>query len=177
MLHFVQSPNRRSLIALPALLLLVTGVLNFSYDNAYAQAIPLPPPIPNFGTSNELVYAEDDQEPPVIEVITTELKAGKNVFQVRITDDSTIQLREVRFVQDGKIISQGLNRDQNDIYKALIDIQPPAKIVVVNAGDVYGQITTVVKEYEISESSSFFDTIIDAISEFSRSLERLFSFR
>ena len=40
-------------------------------------------------------------------------------------------------------------KEQNDVYKALIDIQPPSRIIVIDAEDQNGNRATVVKEYSI----------------------------
>src|SRR5215218_1043261 len=91
---------------------------------AVAQPIPLlPPPFPENNPDEERV-AENDRTPPHIEILTTELHEGKNVFKVRIADESSLRTREVKYVHNGQLRVDGLFRDQNNVYKALIDIQP-----------------------------------------------------
>ncbi|MCI0558682.1 MAG: hypothetical protein MN733_09315 [Nitrososphaera sp.] len=135
------------------------------FNSAIAQSLPLPPPFPDDGGSEEIRVAQNDRVPPNIEVITEDLQAGKNVFSVRITDDSSLRVREVRYVQNGEIITQGLVRDQDNVYKALVDIQPPSRIVVVTAGDAAGNVATAYEEYDISSSKDLFGQILDMLRE------------
>lgn len=129
---------------------------------AYGQPFPIPPPFPSVSENAERI-AEGDKTPPKIEILTEELNAGKNVLRVRITDDSTLRVRDVRYVQDGQFKSEGLFRDQDDVYKGLIDIQPPSRIVVVNAGDSAGNIASTFREYEVSSQRDIFKDIMDVL--------------
>jgi hypothetical protein len=131
-----------------------------------AQFIPIPPPSPDIKKIDKSTKVNnDDHEPPIIEVITTELKQGKNVFKVKITDTSSIELKEIRYVQQGYIKTTGLFRDQNNVYKALIDIQPPSRVIVINAGDMLGNEATIIKEFEIIPSENIFTQIINILSK------------
>jgi len=119
---------------------------------AEAQSVPLvPPPFPENSEGIERI-SQNDRWPPKIEILTTELHDGKNVFEVRITDESSLRTREVRYVHDDHLRVDGLFRDQNNIYKALIDIHAPARIVEVTAGDANGNIATAFMEYNITKS-------------------------
>ena len=129
---------------------------------AYGQPFPIPPPFPSVSENAERI-AEGDKTPPKIEILTEELNAGKNVLRVRITDDSTLRVRDVRYVQDGQFKSEGLFRDQDDVYKGLIDIQPPSRIVVVTAGDSAGNIASTFREYEVSSQRDIFKDIMDVL--------------
>lgn len=140
---------------------------------ANAQPIPLPPPFPESSTE-ETRIAENDRTPPKIEILTTELVQGKNVFRARITDDSSLQVREVKYVQDGQLKIDGLFRDQNDIYKALIDIDPPSRIVVVTAGDANGNQASAFREYDISGPQDVFTQIMNMLSQIPRYFQNLF---
>ena len=146
-----------------AFLLLLIAVSIARY--ASAQSIPMvPPPFPESSPEQERV-APNDRAPPVIEILTTELHEGKNVFRVRITDDSSLRTREIKYVHDGQLRVDGLFRDQNDVYKALIDIYPPSRIVVVTAGDANGNIVSDYEEYEISKPQDIFSQIMDRLSQ------------
>jgi hypothetical protein len=68
-------------------------------------------------------------------------------------------------VKDGQLRVDGLFRDQNNVYKALIDIHPPSRIVEVTAGDANGNTISVFGEYEISKSQDIFRQIIDVVSQ------------
>jgi hypothetical protein len=132
---------------------------------ASAQSIPLlPPPFPE-KTPDEQRVAENDHTPPHIEILTTELHEGKNVFEVRITDDSSLLTREVKYVHNGQLRVDGLFRDQNNVYKALIDIQPPSRIVTVTAGDANGNTASDFREYEIMGPQDIFSQITDRLSQ------------
>jgi hypothetical protein len=139
-----------------------------------AQSIPLPPPFPGSNEGGEEKKAPKDGDPPQIEILTTELHDGKNVFKVRIIDESSLQTREVEYVYNGQLRTDGLFRDQNNVYKALIDMHPPSRIVVVTAGDANGNIDSVYKEYEVSPSQDLFSQIIDVLSQIPRHIENLF---
>lgn len=141
-------------------------------SHASAQSIPLPPPSPE-GSGGETKIAENDRTPPQIEILTTELAAGKNVFRVRITDDSSLQVREVKYVSNGQLRVDGLFKDQNDVYKALVDIQPPSRVIVVSAGDANGNMATTFKEYDIKKSEDMFTQIMNMLSQIPRYFQNL----
>ncbi len=141
---------------------------------ASAQSIPLPPPSPSNNPSQETKVAENDRQPPKIEILTTQLDEGKNVFQVKITDESSIQVRQVKFVQDGQLTTVGLFRDKNDVYKALIDIHSPSRVVEVTAGDANGNLATAYKEYDIKPAPDILTQIANAFSEIPHYIQNLF---
>ncbi|HEX2472226.1 MAG TPA: hypothetical protein VHJ59_05705 [Nitrososphaera sp.] len=146
-----------------AFLLLMIAVSAGRY--ASAQSIPmLPPPFPENSPEEERI-AENDRTPPQIEILTTELHEGKNVFKVRITDESSLRTREVKYVHNGQLRVDGLFRDQNNVYKALIDIQPPSRVVLVTAGDANGNIVSEFGEYEITKSQDIFTQVMDRLSQ------------
>src|ERR687893_1510126 len=132
---------------------------------ALAQSFPmLPPPFPESSPEQERV-APNDRAPPWVEILTTELHQGKNVFKVRITDESSLRTREVKYVHDGQLRVDGLFRDQNNVFKALIDIQAPSRVVMVTAGDANGNIVSDFREYEITNSQDIFTQVIDRLSQ------------
>jgi hypothetical protein len=164
------SPSLKQLTV--GLLLLMISVSTMGY--ARAQPMPLvPPPFPEKRPEDEKI-AQNDTTPPKIEILTTELHEGKNVFKVRITDDSSLRTREVKYVHDGQLRVDGLFRDQNNVYKALIDIDSPSRIVEVTAGDANGNIVSAVGEYEISKSQDIFRQIIDVVSQVINYFQNLF---
>ena len=127
----------------------ITALSLVSVHSAAAQLIPLPPPSPSSNTIDKTNQAPNDNKAPVIQPLTTEIKAGKSVFKVRISDESGLQLGQIKYVHDGRIVTADLVKEQNDIYKALIDVQPPSRIIVIDAADQNGNVATVVKEYSI----------------------------
>ena len=160
--------------ALVFLLLVIVAIVESEERYAGAQTIPLlPPPFPENNPDEERL-AENDRTPPHIEILTTELHEGKNVFKVRITDESSLQTREVKYVHNGQLRVDGLFRDQNNVYKALIDIQPPSRIVTVAAGDANGNMASDFREYEITGSQDIFSQIMDRISQTLNFFQNLF---
>ena len=160
--------------ALVFLLLVIVAIVESEERYAGAQTIPLlPPPFPENNPDEERL-AENDRTPPHIEILTTELHEGKNVFKVRITDESSLQTREVKYVHNGQLRVDGLFRDQNNVYKALIDIQPPSRIVTVTAGDANGNMASDFREYEITGSQDIFSQIMDRISQTLNFFQNLF---
>lgn len=167
----VNSPSLNEL-AVAFFLLLVLTVSGERW--ASAQSIPtLPPPFPENSPQEERIV-ENDREPPQIEILTTELHWGKNVFKVRITDESSLRTREVKYVHDGQLRVDGLFRDQNNVYKALIDVQPPSRIVMVTAADANGNIISEFREYEITESQGLFKQVMDRLSQMLNYFQELF---
>src|ERR671915_2346113 len=132
---------------------------------ALAQSFPmLPPPFPENSPQEERIV-ENDRAPPQVEILTTELHEGKNVFKVRIADESSLRTREVKYVHNGQLRVDGLFRDQNNVYKALIDIQPPSRVVMVTASDANGNIVSDFGEYEITKSQDIFTLVMDRLSQ------------
>jgi len=141
---------------------------------AEAQSVPLvPPPFPENSEGIERI-SQNDRMPPKIEILTTELHDGKNVFEVRITDESSLRTREVRYVHDDHLRVDGLFRDQNNIYKALIDIHAPARIVEVTAGDANGNIATAFMEYNITKSQDIVGQIENIFTQVINYFKNLF---
>jgi hypothetical protein len=139
-----------------------------------AQSIPmLPPPFPENSPEQEKI-AENDRAPPQIEILTTELHEGKNVFKVRITDESSLRTREVKYVDNGQLRVDGLFRDQNNVYKALIDIQAPSRVVMVTAGDANGNIISEFREYDITKSPDIFTQVMERLSQTLNYFQNLF---
>lgn len=141
---------------------------------ALAQSFPmLPPPFPENSPQEERI-AKNDRAPPQLEILTTELHEGKNVFKVRITDESSLRTREVKYVHDGQLRVDGLFRDQNNVYKALIDIEPPSRIVLVTAGDANGNMVSDFREYQITESQDILTQVMGRLSQMLDYFQNLF---
>jgi hypothetical protein len=137
----------------------VFGIISH-VGTAASQFVPLPPPSPGTTTTPEQANpVANDHQAPIIEVLTSELKSGKNVFKVKITDQSGVQVGDIRYVHNGQIKIVDLVKDLNNVYKALIDIQPPSRVIVVEASDPNGNVATAVKEYDIHPAPNFFQTI------------------
>jgi len=129
-----------------------------------AQFIPLPPPAPSGNTVDQAHQALDDNKAPVIEVLTTDLHAGKSVFKVRISDESGLQLAQIKYGQNERITTTGFVKEQGDVYKALIEVQPPSRIIVIDSADQSRNEATVVKEYNILPAPDILKQIEDFFS-------------
>lgn len=130
-----------------------------------AQIIPIPPPAPEIKRENNRDTIKSDNSPPHIEVLTTELRQGKNVIKVEITDESSIKSREVRYVHDGWIRSTDLVKDQNNIYKALVTVEPPSAVVVINAEDIYENKVSIAKLLSVTFPPDLFSQIWDFLNK------------
>jgi hypothetical protein len=152
--------------------LLLAAVMSLTVSYASAQLIPLPPPFPS-NSPQEAKSVANDTQPPKIEILTTELHEGKNVFKVSINDSSGLQVREVKYVQNGQLKVEGLFRGQNDVYNALIDIHSPSRIVTVTVGDINGNTATAFGEYDIKPRSDLLVEVINTLSQIMHYLQNL----
>ena len=163
-----------SLVNVSAFVFLLLVLIVSAGRCALAQSFPmLPPPFPENSPQEERIV-ENDRAPPWVEILTTELHQGKNVFKVRITDESSLRTREVKYVHDGQLRVDGLFRDQNNVYKALIDIEPPSRIVVVTAGDANGNMVSDFREYQITESQDILTQVMGRLSQMLDYFQNLF---
>jgi hypothetical protein len=112
------------------------------------QITPIPPPVQQ-PTSTPLhldpSQFKNDTSSPIVEVLTTSLIDGGNVFKVRITDKSPINRAQITFIQNGQPVTESLVRDPNNVYKALIDARLPSAVVIISAVDVHGKTASLVK--------------------------------
>ena len=163
-----------SLVNVSAFVFLLLVLIVSAGRCALAQSFPmLPPPFPENSPQEERIV-ENDRAPPQVEILTTELHEGKNVFKVRITDESSLRTREVKYVHDGQLRVDGLFRDQNNVYKALIDIEPPSRIVLVTAGDANGNMVSDFREYQITESQDILTQVMGRLSQMLDYFQNLF---
>ena len=129
---------------------------------ANAQMPPLfPPPFPWFNESppNAHPTSSDDRTPPQVEVITTRLHHGKNVLIVKITDDSFITSRQVKYVYDGRIVFADLARDHDNVYYALINVEPPTSVVEIDVIDAAKNRAIIVEEIPVGPPAGFYDIV------------------
>jgi hypothetical protein len=144
---------------------------------AYAQAIPIPPPLPPSSAplQSEHIQFKSNTSPPKLEVLTSSLLEGGNVFKVRITDESPINTAQITFVQNGQVITESLIRDPNNIYKALIDAHQPSAVVIINAGDVQGKKTSLVKYFDVTPlPNSIVAQITNFLASIGKSIASIF---
>jgi hypothetical protein len=167
----VSSASLKKAIAVPVLVFIT--LMSLTVFHASAQSIPLPPPFPENSAQGATTAAANDRDPPKIEILTTELHEGKNVFKVRINDQSSLQIREIKYVQSGQLKIDGLFHEQSDVYDALINIHSPARIVTVTAGDVNGNTATVFREYEIKPAPDLLIEMTNLLSQIPQYIENL----
>jgi hypothetical protein len=125
--------------------------------------MPVPPPAPDSTEQVQDKGTSNDTMPPMVNFLTSELYAGKNVLKVNVTDDSGLRLREVRFVNEGKIESQDLVYDGNNVYKGLINVSPPSAVIVVNVNDVYGNKASYSKSFPVKQFPDIFTEIFNRL--------------
>lgn len=128
---------------------------------ANAQMPPLfPPPFPWFeSTPNAHPANANDRTPPQVEVITTLLHHGKNVLIVKITDESFITSRQVKYVYDGRIAFADLARDHDNVYYALINVEPPTSVVEIDVIDSAKNRAIIVEEIPVGPPAGFYDIV------------------
>lgn len=130
--------------------------ISVNEQHADAQITPIPPPAQQPKATPlhlEPSQLKNDTNSPTLEVLTTSLIEGGNVFRVKITDEAPITTAQVTFVQNGQLVTQGLVRDPNNIYKALIYAHSPSAVVVSSAFDVHGKTASVVKYLNVTPLS------------------------
>ncbi len=154
--------------------LLVSGALLLLAYNVsgpievYAQFPSLFPPPPNSAVGSaggdDVRVPTNDRTPPEIELITTELREGKNVLVVRVTDESYLKSREVKYVNEGRIKFADLARDHDDVFHALINVEPPSGVIVVDVIDAAGNRATITEELPVTPTNlpnDFLDVLTD----------------
>jgi len=147
---------RRNGFVMFSLLCLFIGLsISEDHQQANGQLIPIPPPAPtqppkatHFNLGPNQVNSSISS--PTIQFLTNSLIEGGNVFRVKITDKSDIKIAEITYVQNDQIVTQGLVRDPNNIYKALIAVPLPSAVIVINAVDTYGRTASVVKVLDVT---------------------------
>jgi hypothetical protein len=117
---------------------------------ANAQMIPLPTPSPASKTIDSKLDLIQDRNhgtgSPIIEFLTTSLLEGTSVLKVKITDKTDLSYAEMSYVKNGNVVTQGLLRDPNNVYKALIVAHQPSAVIVINAVDSHGQKASAIKQ-------------------------------
>jgi hypothetical protein len=129
---------------------------------ANAQMPPLfPPPFPWFNESPPNAHPDsaDDRTPPQVEIVTTRLHHGKNVLVVNITDESFITSRQVKYVYDGRIAFADLARDHDNVYYALINVEPPTSVVEIDVIDSAKNRAIIVEEITVGPPAGFYDIV------------------
>lgn len=145
------------------LFIFVISSLTIFFSPGYGQFLPLPPPIddeepklpPNFDKSKIL----KDKDDPIINLITSELEEGKNLFYVEIIDATPLKSRQLKYSYQGQIEIVNLVRHEENIYKALIYGTPPKNIMEISAMDFNENKSILEIELNVIESKNIFDMI------------------
>lgn len=152
-------------------LCIILGVIliaNFTFVESWGQIPPLPPPPPsNSGhdRDKDLKIAKGDKTPPNIEVLTKEIRQGKNVVEIRITDDSDIKTKQIVYVKKGALYSTALVEDSKNHFVGLIEALPPSTVIRVDAIDAAQNKATIYKQMIVTESQDFFANFFSSISK------------
>jgi hypothetical protein len=100
---------------------------------------------------------------------------GANVFRVKIEDKSDIKIAEITYVQNDQIVTQGLVRDPNNIYKALVAAHLPSSVVGISAVDTDGKTAAVVKVLSVTPlSNSIIGQVTNFLSGVGKSIVSIF---
>lgn len=109
-------------------------------------------------------YYPRAHEPPKVEVLTKELKQGKNVIRVNITSEAGISNCKIDYViKSIKKVVDCVN-DHNTVYKALIDADPPSQTVEIYARDIYGDSTDNIEKLNVVPQPPILDLIWNSLS-------------
>lgn len=155
-----------------ALLLASTFAVITEADAQFPSLFPPPPSGSEGGGAvgkDNLIVPSDDKSPPEIEWVTTELKQGKNVLVVKVNDESFLSSRQVKYVGEGRVKLADLARDHDNVYHALIDVNPPSSTLVIDISDVAGNRATVTKELPVVSSSGPSD-LLDRLADVWRNI-------
>jgi hypothetical protein len=120
---------------------------------AKAQLVPLSLPAQQARTTHpnfEPTQLNNSTSSAVIQVLTTFLIEGRNVFKVKITDKLDIMKAEIVYIRNGQPVTQQLVREPNNIYNALIDAHLPSTVVVTNVVELDGKTASVVKVLNVT---------------------------
>ncbi len=117
-----------------------------------AQLIPiLPVQQPRTTHSNfEPTQLNNSTSSAMIQVLTTSMVEGRNVFTVKIADKSDIMNAEIMYIRNGQPVTHQLIREPNNIYNALVDAHLPSTVVVTNVVEVDGKTASVVKVLNVT---------------------------
>ena len=153
-------------------LTIVLGFFIFSnYIKTDAQLIPIPSPFTDTKVDNNKSNAvANDHKPPMMQILTNKLVQGKNVFKVKIIEESGIKSCEIRYISYESFKTTECVYDKNNTYKALISAAAPSQTVQVYAKDPNGNSATGVKNFIVSPQPAILDQISNIFSHLLRSL-------
>jgi hypothetical protein len=136
-----------------------------------ASAQFLPPPVPNMRVDESEVQTKGEQfqfpkafQPPVIEVMTKELRDGKNVFRTNITSEAPIKDCKITFTKEDVERTEDCVRDVGTVFKVLIDAKQPYQTVTIHAKDIYGDSSSIIEKLRVLPQLSINEAIWNALS-------------
>jgi hypothetical protein len=161
----LETPMRcsRNFVIFSFLCFLIGFCMAENQQQVNAQLVPIPPATQGPNATHLEPSQSKNDSPPVIEFLTNSLIEGKNVVKVKITDKSDLKYADIKFVQNGNVVTEGLVRDPNNIYKVLMDAHSPSALIVVTAVDLYGKQASVAKELSVTSLSS---SVLGQVSNF-----------
>ena len=157
------------------MLILILGHLTFLESNVKVNAQnflpPPPPPAPDNKIGNEDKVIPNSKQyssqfqAPTIDVITKELRQGKNVIRISVTSEAQINFCKIKFFkQDATLKTVDCVKDHGSVYKGLVDAKPPYQILEVHARDVYGDSASSVKRLNVFPQLPIQDQIWNLLS-------------
>jgi hypothetical protein len=183
-MHYWQAEKIR-FIGLTIVFILALSTFSMGYTRAFGQTVP---PLPASNQNDDSIATKiskivndilnRDPEPvgemqqvnddtrPVIEVLTGNLTEGKNVIFVRITDESRIDHKFVKYVSDGRIVYGDLVKSENSQYKSLVNVKAPNALIIFNAIDEYGNKAVMKKTFVVEPSKGWFEKTAKWLQDF-----------
>jgi len=155
------------------LFLILIFFLTFSLTTlltpAHGQFLPLPPPLQNNPSKLPPNFDEfqvsNDKDPPIINMITSELKEGKNLIFIEIIDDSPLKSRQLKYAYQGQIKVINLVKDKENVYKGLIYGTPPKNVLEISAKDYNENMAVLQIEIKVIESKNILQLIFSWFKE------------
>jgi hypothetical protein len=132
------------------------------FKSADAQLLPIPGLFQS-KTSEKDKAAANDYQPPEITLVTEKLNAGKNVFKIRISDNSNIDFCTIKYVKNGAVNTNDCVYDRADLYKSLIEATSAEQRIEIHAEDGNGNSATRVVKLPVMYPPSIFQKIIDSV--------------
>lgn len=156
----------------PGLTLVILLILGLSTFNIPAKAQFLAPPQPQ--NTVEKIQKKDtaienrqfskEFQPPRLEILTKELWEGKNVIRIKVISQAPIDDCKINFLKQRIMRTVDCVNDHGNVYKALIDADPPYQIVDVTARDIYGDSSATSFRLNVSTQSVYLHQIWNMLS-------------
>jgi hypothetical protein len=145
--------TRNKFVIISLLCFFIGFSISENEQQAKAQLVPIPLPVQQPKTTHpdfEPNQLNNTTSSAMIQVLTTSLIEGRNVFRVKITDKSDIMRAEIMYIRNGQPLTQELIREPNNIYNALINAHLPSTVVVTNVVESDGKTASVVKVLNVT---------------------------